>query len=388
MRPFALFQFLKTIFPKGVVMNYIMDGIDLHDDMIVSRIAKNAEESVKRSYKNTRAGRIALIRDLKALAECLPQTRIVAAYEASSQGFGLYDDLADAGIECFVLAPTKIARSIRQKFSKNDDLDAQHILEILRAHVMAGNPLPSIWVPDKETRDDREIVRARIDAAEKLTSVKAQVQMLLKRNGVRQPAKMGRWTKKYRAWLNGMTGGATPLRFGAMHTLKSLLRQLDFLEEEIERLDGLVETLSQTARWAESADELMKQDGVGILVAMVFLTEMGDLSRFKGRKQVGSYLGLAPSCHESGESNDRKGHITHQGPRRVRKLLCQAIWPRMRKDENAKAAYKRHAARNPNHKKIAAVAAMRRLGVILWHRGLEAQQRSGAFAKEPLPCLS
>ncbi|MEW6360416.1 MAG: transposase [Planctomycetota bacterium] len=50
-------------------------------------------------------------------------------------------------------------------------------------------------------------------------------------------------------------------------------------------------------------------------------TEMGDLSRFENRRQVGSYLGLVPSSAESGEDSDRKGHITHQGSRRGRGVL-------------------------------------------------------------------
>ena len=35
--------------------------------------------------------------------------KVVITYEASYQGFGLYDELSDAGFECHVLAPTKIA---------------------------------------------------------------------------------------------------------------------------------------------------------------------------------------------------------------------------------------------------------------------------------------
>jgi len=61
---------------------------------------------------------------------------------------------------------------------------------------------------------------------------------------------------------------------------------------------------------------------------MVFLTEMGDLRRFRNRKKVGAYLGLVPTSNESGENTDHKGHITHQGPARLRKVLCQAAWVR------------------------------------------------------------
>ena len=67
--------------------------------------------------------------------------------------------------------------------------------------------------------------------------------------------------------------------------------------------------------------------GVGVLTAMVYLTEMGDLKRFCNRRQVASYVGLVPSMMESCKSGERKGHITHQGSFRVRKVLCQASGP-------------------------------------------------------------
>jgi transposase len=94
---------------------------------------------------------------------------------------------------------------------------------------------------------------------------------------------------------------------------------------------------------------------------------MGDLSRFSNRKQIGAYLGLAPSSNETGETGDRKGHITHQGSARVRYILCQMVWNRMRFDPDEKAAYERIVAKNPKHKKIAVVAGMRRLAIKMWH---------------------
>ena len=80
---------------------------------------------------------------------------------------------------------------------------------------------------------------------------------------------------------------------------------------------------------------------------MVFLTEMGDLSRFSNRKQIGAYLGLVPASNESGEGQERKGHITRQGSPRVRKMLCQATWSRVRTDKNEQLVYGRICAKNP-----------------------------------------
>ena len=57
----------------------------------------------------------------------------------------------------------------------------------MEGHVLAGNELPAIWIPDHQTRDDREIVRSRLNAGEKLTALKTQVRMLLKRHHVVKP---------------------------------------------------------------------------------------------------------------------------------------------------------------------------------------------------------
>lgn len=115
-----------------------------------------------------------------------------------------------------------------------------------------------------------------------------------------------------------------------------------------------------------------------MLTAMVFLAEMGDLNRFNNRRQIGAYLGLAPSSHESGENDDRKGHITHQGSPRLRKVLCQATWARINSSKDE--AYNRIVARNKKKKKIAVVAVMRRLAVRMWHVALSEQQRAKTAA--------
>jgi hypothetical protein len=54
---------------------------------------------------------------------------------------------------------------------KDDRVDAQKIFELLKGHVLAGNGLPEIWIPDHQNRDDREIVRSSLDAGHKLTAV-------------------------------------------------------------------------------------------------------------------------------------------------------------------------------------------------------------------------
>ena len=134
--------------------------------------------------------------------------------------------------------------------------------------------------------------------------------------------------------------------------LASLLRQIAALEAEIQKLDDVVKTLATTDRYRVAVEALDTQlTGVAVLTAMVFLTELGDLRRFRNRKKVGAFLGVVPSSHESGESNDRKGHITRQGPARVRKVLCQAALARIAFDKEEHKVHARIVAKNPKKKK-------------------------------------
>ncbi len=360
----------------------IMIGCDLHDENMMLMVAVDQGSPERRCYPNHARGRRAMLESLGKMASACGGARVVLAYEASSLGFGLHDEVVDAGMECYVLAPTRIARSSQHRRRKTDEKDARHILDLLRAHVLAGNELPSVWIPDPQTRDDRERVRARLDLGTKRVSVKTQIQSLLKRHKLRKPSTVGEsWTRKHRRWLAALAANReSELLHGARVALGTLLRQLAALEEEIGLLDEDLKALATSPRYARPVEALIALKGVARLTALVYLTEMGDLRRFRNRKQIGSFLGLVPSSDESGESNDRKGHITHQGPERVRKVLCQAVWAHVRWDGAGQAAYQRIVARNPKHKKIAVVAMMRRLAVRMWHIGLEAQIAAGSYS--------
>ena len=112
------------------------------------------------------------------------------ADEASGQGFGLYDQLRQGGIECHVLAPTKMAKTPGERKRKTDDRDAEKILDLVRASVLAGTSLPTVWVPGWQTRDDREVARQRVTVADKRCKLKSQVQSLLKRCDLRKPVEV------------------------------------------------------------------------------------------------------------------------------------------------------------------------------------------------------
>ena len=363
------------------VMNVIAVGCDSHEKILVNKIAVNREAPEQLNISSRRAGRQKLIAVLKRKAQEVGGARIALAYEASSQGFILHDELTAAGIECYVLAPTKIERSPQQKLNKSDKKDGKRLLDIVRSHVLAGSELPAVWVPDRQTRDDRETTRMRQDLSEKQTRLKTQIQMLLKRWGIEKPSDLGSSrSQAYRRWLKALA--EAPAQGSGFRTaLSGLIRQLEFYEREMQQLDQAIHELCAQPHLKPIVDALDAEVGVGQLAAVTYATEVGDFGRFRRRQQIGAYWGVTPSSNESGDIQDRKGHITRHGSPRVRRILCQSHWVRVKHDPHEREVYQRLVAKNPKRKKIAVVAGIRRLAVRLWHVGRQAQLRLKAAAQ-------
>lgn len=269
----------------------IMVAIDMHVKRLVCELGYGKCEPRRRTYGNDVIGHRRLLDDIAILKQEQKAEDALVAYEASGLGYVLYDRIREAGYRCAVMAPTELLRSASGYKKKTDKKDCSYIYETMRGHLLAGNRLHGIWVPEKQLRQDREVVRARFDVGQKLARVKVQIHTLLKKFGVQKPEDLNNWTKAFRVWLEETGESMGPgFRIG----LETLLRQLDFLEGEQAHLRRMILALSQTERYRDQSEELQKIVGVGLITTMTFLTEMGDMMRFSNRRQVGSFMGLLP----------------------------------------------------------------------------------------------
>lgn len=347
----------------------IMVGCDLHDRSML--LCYSVGDSVPQlvAYRNNSDGRIKMLEKLQDLAREHDTERIVFVYEASGQGYGLSDLLHESGIECHVLSPTHLPTTPKSAKQKTDSKDAQMLLEQARGHVLAGNRLPVVWTPPQRLRDDRELVRARVDLSDEITRVKLQVLSMLKRRGIQKPTwYTSRWSKLLVKWLREQVlVDQDPVVRGV---LEELITRFELLNAQRQRLDKAIEGLSRTDRYCYPCKQLRELPGVGLLSAMTFLTEMGDVNRFDNRRQVAAYLGLCPSSHESGPTSNRKGRITRQGPARLRKMLCQAAWVSLAHCPESAMTYHRIKGGRTNRSKKALVALMRRLAIKMWYRAM------------------
>lgn len=82
---------------------------------------------------------------------------------------------------------------------------------------------------------------------------------------------------------------------------------------------------AQTWRWLPVVKDLMTLRSIDFLSALTIVVERGGLRRFRHPREFMGYLGLVPSYHSGGNSNQR-GPLTRTGNTHVRRILVEAAW--------------------------------------------------------------
>jgi transposase len=154
-------------------------------------------------------------------------------------------------------------------------------------------------------------------------------------------------------------------RFTAHHAflLASLLRQVDFLDAEIEGFDARV--TAQLAPHAAACARLDGMPGVGRRTAEQILAELGpDMRPFPSSGDAASWAGLCPGHNES--AGKRYSGKTRKGNNWLRAALVEAARAAARQRGTYCAAQYRHLAKRRGDKK-AIVAVAHSLLVAAYH---------------------
>jgi transposase len=240
--------------------------------------------------------------------------KLTFCYEAGPTGYGLQRLIDRLGHPCAVVAPSLIPRKAGDRV-KTNRRDALGLARLLRA-----GELTAVWVPDEQHEAMRDLSRAREAAMEDLKAKRQQISSLLLRHGLHYPGKKT-WGRKHRTWL-------AQLKL-AHHGTRLAFAELMAAEGETQaRVDRLAAAIREAVpEWSLGpvATALMAMRGVDLITAVVVLAEIGDLSRFRGARDLMGYLGLVPSENSTGDSV-RRGGITKAGNRRVRRVLIESAW--------------------------------------------------------------
>ena len=91
-----------------------------------------------------------------------------------------------------------------------------------------------------------------------------------------------------------------------------------------DRLDVAIEEIAADSEFTPLVRRLGCLRGVGTLTGFALAVEIGDWHRFSGNT-IGSFVGLVPSEHSSGQSRSQ-GSVTKTGNGHARRLLVEAAW--------------------------------------------------------------
>jgi transposase len=316
-------------------------GLDLHRDFCEVAIC---EEGVVRS-----AGRVAMAPEgIEALAASLePSDRV--AMEVSGGAWEVARILEPHVERVVVVSPddTGIARAR----TKTDRLDARKL-----AALLWRGELEAVWMPDERARVLRRRLARREQLVRTRTRVKNEVHAVLMRRLKGKPPCSDLFGVKGRKWLRQLS-----LPPEEAETVQAALRQIAFLDREIEQVERLV--AKQVLSWPE-AKRLMTVPGVNLISAATFLAAVGDIARFRDSRKLVAYLGLDPRVRQSGEQPARSGSISKRGSVSARWALVEATWSVVNQPGPLRAFYLRVRARRGHGKAI--VAAARKLAVLFW----------------------
>lgn len=355
-------------------------GLDVHKESVAACVltpGAGAEPNREiREFGTTTA-------ELKRLGEWLQQNGVThAAMESTGVYWKPVFNILESACQLIVVN----ARHIKQvPGRKTDKADCAWIASLLRHGLLEAS-----FVPEAEIRQLRDLCRTRTtlvrecvqvgnrlrkvleDANIKLDSVasdalgvsgREMIQALV--SGKTDPVELaglarGRLRAKLPELEKALEGQVT-----AHHRflLRELMRQLAFLEGQVERFEKQIGRQMRPFEWA--AELLITMPGVDRTAACALIAEIGtDMSRFPTPRHLASWAGLCPGNNES--AGKRRSGKSHRGNRWIRGLMTEIAWAASRTKESYSSTQYRRLAGHRG-KKRALVAVANSLLQAAWH---------------------
>lgn len=286
----------------------------------------------------------------KFLGIYLPEeTKIVM--ESTSVWEPIYDMIEDMKYPIKLANPVK-TRAIADARIKTDKIDASTLCDLLRANLVAES-----FIPTKDMRDLRDIVRGRKTLVQGKVKVKNKIRAMLTKSGLKLPYKT--LCKSSMAWI---VEQIETQKFGIKSVITSLINLLEQYNFEITKID---EKLSEIALRDKRAQLLKTIPGIGNITAITIIAEIGDINRFKSSQKLCSYAGLVPKVEQSANTL-RYGRLIKQSNKDLKTCLIEASWIVVRTKEASRLKWFFGNLSKKKGKKKAICAVARKLCCIIY----------------------
>ncbi|GAC1382928.1 MAG: IS110-like element ISEc45 family transposase [Ginsengibacter sp.] len=289
----------------------------------------------------------------KAIKQRFPGGAFYSGYEAGFCGTRIHEELCLLGFNNIIIHASDIPTTEKHRKTKADIYDSRAIA----ANLETGF-LKSIYIHSKEQQELRSLFRLRQSKIRDVTKAISRLKGFWMYYSIDIPedlSKLARVSKKLIAWLEKLELNSD----AGKATLKQLCTDLTFQRSQVMVITKQLRQLTEN-KYPDELKSLLSVPGIGPIVAMALLAEIGDFTRFKNPDQFTSYIGLMPWERSSGETTVKIGIMPHCN-HHLRDLLVEASWAAIRNSPSMLQYYKKHAARG---NKVAIIKVARKLSLI------------------------
>jgi transposase len=261
-------------------------GMDVHKETISIAVMNEAGKLVMECIIETKAATI--VQFLQGLHGSLYVT-----FEEGTWAAWLYDLLQPHVTKVVACNPRKNA--LLKEGNKGDRIDARKLAELLR-----GNHLQPVYHGETSLRMLKELCRSYLTVSKDLTRVMSRLKALYRSWGIACSG-TGVYAPRHRTeWLGKISEP------GVRRRAELFYQQLDALQSL--RREAKRDLLAESRK--HSATKLLRQiPSIGAIRAAVLMAVLQTPYRFRTKRQLWAYSGLALRTHDSAEYRYRGGQL-------------------------------------------------------------------------------
>ena len=211
------------------------------------------------------------------------------AVETIGNWYWIVDEIEAAGMMPALVHALK-AKKMMCNANKTDKLDVKGLNRLQRS-----GTLPQVWIPPAGIRDKRDLARTRMVFSCTRGRLKNRIHAVLAKYALHDFGEVSDiFGKGARPLLEERINSLPP---ETQFSTQCMMREL---ESVLERIEEIEQRMKEVFSSTPEIELLMTLPGVGFLLAVVIVYEMGEISRFAGAGNFASYAGTTPHVHASG----------------------------------------------------------------------------------------
>jgi len=234
----------------------------------------------------------------------------MGALEATLFTEWIYDYLKPYSVDLKVAHSARVKALVSGK-KKNDQIDAETLADLLRC-----NLLPEVHMMPSWMRDLRRILRYRNLLIRQRTQFKNRMAGLLMQTGV----EYNRQKLHGQRYFQQLIQNLEEVPDSVVDLLKMGRQSLEFLNGLEKRL---IQSLMDHPSLQQRVECLKSIPSVGLIVALTWALEIGEVRRFRSISQAVSYCGLTSTLRESAGKQKRMP-LSRQRNKYLQSMLIEA----------------------------------------------------------------